>query len=186
VQEQVGSLVRRMTSQSTSGDTLVNPFESSDDPAYDPNSGQFNAEAWAKALLRIQSRDPEKYPKRTAGVSFRNLNVHGWGTPTDYQKDVGNVLLEGPALFNKALGKGKRKIQILRDFDGLIKSGEMLIVLGRPGRYATIPLNQTEDFGDLILYQRVLDPAENYCWRDTASVSKRDPSLTIKVGAMLL
>lgn len=140
VQEQVGSLVRRMTSQSISGDTLVNPFASSDDPIYDPNSGQFKAEAWAKALLRIQSRDPEKYPMRTAGVSFRNLNVHGWGTPTDYQKDVANVLLEGPALFNKVLGKGKRKIQILRDFDGLVKSGEMLVVLGRPGRYVTIHL----------------------------------------------
>ena len=31
-------------------------------------------------------------------------------------------------------GTGKQKIQILRDFDGLVKSGEMLVVLGRPGR----------------------------------------------------
>jgi ATP-binding cassette, subfamily G (WHITE), member 2, PDR len=27
----------------------------------------------------------------------------------------------------------KHKIQILRDFDGLVESGEMLVVLGRPG-----------------------------------------------------
>jgi ATP-binding cassette, subfamily G (WHITE), member 2, PDR len=132
--EQVGNLARRMTSHSISGDTLINPFEGSDDPRYDPNSGKFSAEAWVRALLRIQSRDPERYPQRTAGVSFRNLNVHGWGTPTDYQKDILNVLLEGPAVFNKILGRGKRKIQILRNFDGLVKSGEMLVVLGRPGR----------------------------------------------------
>jgi ATP-binding cassette subfamily G (WHITE) protein 2 (PDR) len=42
--------------------------------------------------------------------------------------------LEIPGLFNKLIGRGKpRKIQILRDFDGLIRSGEMLVVLGRPG-----------------------------------------------------
>jgi ABC-type multidrug transport system ATPase subunit len=33
------------------------------------------------------------------------------------------------------VGKGqKRRIDILRNFDGLVKSGEMLVVLGRPGR----------------------------------------------------
>lgn len=33
------------------------------------------------------------------------------------------------------LGKsnGKRKIDILQDFEGLVESGEMLIVLGPPG-----------------------------------------------------
>lgn len=30
--------------------------------------------------------------------------------------------------------KNVRKIQILREFDGLVKSGELLVVLGRPGR----------------------------------------------------
>lgn len=30
-------------------------------------------------------------------------------------------------------GRGKRKIQILRNFEGLVRSGEMLVVLGRPG-----------------------------------------------------
>ena len=30
-------------------------------------------------------------------------------------------------------GRGKTKIQILRDFEGLVHSGEMLVVLGRPG-----------------------------------------------------
>lgn len=36
-------------------------------------------------------------------------------------------------LFQKLTGKGKRKIQILRDFEGLIKSGELLVILGKPG-----------------------------------------------------
>lgn len=42
-------------------------------------------------------------------------------------------MLEVAGLFNKITGKGKRKIQILRDFEGLIRSGELLVVLGKPG-----------------------------------------------------
>lgn len=44
-----------------------------------------------------------------------------------------NIVLEAVGLFNKVTGRGKTKIQILRDFEGLVKSGEMLVVLGRPG-----------------------------------------------------
>lgn len=44
-----------------------------------------------------------------------------------------NVVLEVVGLFNKITGRGKRKIQILRDFEGLIRSGELLVVLGKPG-----------------------------------------------------
>ena len=36
-------------------------------------------------------------------------------------------------MFNAITGRGKHKIQILRDFEGLARSGEMLVVLGRPG-----------------------------------------------------
>ena len=48
-------------------------------------------------------------------------------------RTFGNYPLEIAALFNKITGRGKRKIQILRNFEGLVKSGEMLVVLGRPG-----------------------------------------------------
>lgn len=42
-------------------------------------------------------------------------------------------MLEVVGFFNKITGRGQRKIQILRDFEGLIKSGELLVVLGKPG-----------------------------------------------------
>ncbi|RDW75194.1 AtrD-1 [Coleophoma cylindrospora] len=113
----------------------VNPFLGSDDPALNPSSGKFSAKAWAKALLHLQSRDPERYPERTAGISYKNLAAHGFGEATDYQKTFGNYPLELGGLFQKLVGRGaaKSKIQILRDFDGLVRSGEMLVVLGRPG-----------------------------------------------------
>ena len=115
---------------------IVNPFIDDSDPTLDPTSEKFSARAWMKTLVHLRARDPDNLPGRTAGVTFRNLNVHGFGSATDYQKDVGNVFIGGFATASKLLGrkKGIRKIQILRDFDGLVKSGELLVVLGRPGR----------------------------------------------------
>jgi ATP-binding cassette, subfamily G (WHITE), member 2, PDR len=112
----------------------INPFLGSEDPTLDPSSEKFSAKAWVKTLVSIASRDPERYPERTAGVSYRNLSCHGYGNATDYQKTFGNYPLEAAGIFNKLTGRGQTKIQILRNFDGLAKSGEMLVVLGRPGR----------------------------------------------------
>ncbi|KAL1724115.1 ABC-2 type transporter-domain-containing protein [Schizophyllum commune] len=134
----VHELARQMSQLSRTHSEVgqVNPFIDNSDPRLDPNSPQFNARLWTKSLVSLASRDPDRYPRRTAGVSFRNLNVHGYGTPTDYQKDVGNIFLSAFGTFSRMLGFGKnnvQKIQILREFDGLVKSGELLVVLGRPG-----------------------------------------------------
>ncbi|KIY49372.1 pleiotropic drug resistance protein PDR [Fistulina hepatica ATCC 64428] len=128
------ALTRQTTIQSLPGHT--NPFIDNSNPLLDPHSDKFSAGAWIKSLYSLANSDPEfRRVLRTAGVSFRNLSVHGFGSPTDYQKDVGNVFWNGFAAFRQALGfRGNmRKIQILRDFEGLVKSGEMLVVLGRPG-----------------------------------------------------
>lgn len=142
IEEEVGRLARQLTRQSTrysATGEVVNPFLGAEkDPTLDPNSEHFKPKNWMKALFAIQSRDPERYPQRTAGLAFKNLNVHGYGSPTDYQKDVANSILEIGTLFRYLTGTGKQKIRILRDFDGLINTGEMLLVLGRPGRYVEI------------------------------------------------
>ncbi|KFY50876.1 hypothetical protein V496_09128 [Pseudogymnoascus sp. VKM F-4515 (FW-2607)] len=132
--KQITDLARTFTQSSIRNDQGEhhNPFTSSD-PTLDPRNEKFNARAWTKTLVGITSRDPERYPTRTAGVAYKNLNVHGFGNPTDYQKTFGNYPLEVGGWFNKIRGKGQRKIQILRDFEGLVRSGEMLVVLGRPG-----------------------------------------------------
>jgi ABC-type glutathione transport system ATPase component len=138
MEARVGNLARQLTRQSTrfsaKGGTLENPFHVKDlESTLNPDSPNFKPRDWLKMLLAIRSRDPEQYPDRTAGVAFRNLNVHGFGSPTDYQKDVLNSLLEVGTIFRKLAGIKMQKIQILREFDGLVKSGEMLVVLGRPG-----------------------------------------------------
>ncbi|KAF7349234.1 hypothetical protein MSAN_01712800 [Mycena sanguinolenta] len=114
----------------------INPFKDTEgDESLDPRSEKFSIDAWLKSVLRITAHDPDNFHSRTAGVSFRNLNVHGVGLPTDYQKTVGNIWLGAFSSVKRwmGMGTGKRKIQILRDFDGLVKAGELLVVLGRPG-----------------------------------------------------
>jgi hypothetical protein len=112
-----------------------NPFLSSNIPSLDPNSKEFDPKQWIRALLDITSRDAERYPSRTSGVSHRNLTAYGFGSNVNYQADVLSIFSRGAEMAMTLLGRRKRKSQILQDFDGLVKSGEMLLVLGRPGRY---------------------------------------------------
>lgn len=135
ISQEARSLTRINTTNSIKP-TYENPFigEVAEDSILNPHNPNFNPRAWIKNLLAIQSRDPERYPSRTAGIAFRNLSVHGFGSPTDYQKDVLNSVLQIGGLVRKVLGYGQTKIQILQDFDGVVESGEMLVVLGRPGR----------------------------------------------------
>ncbi|RYP32953.1 hypothetical protein DL767_004969 [Monosporascus sp. MG133] len=127
----VHSLARHYTSQSQVNGG-VNPFlDEKEDSPLNPNSPNFRARSWAKAFVDLRSRTGHGF--RSAGVAFQNLNVHGFGEATDYQKSVGNILLEAGSLFRKITGKGKTKINILRNFDGLVQKGEMLVVLGPPG-----------------------------------------------------
>lgn len=130
---EVTQLAKILTSQSTRSSVADDPFNAEKDSALDPHSENFRARQWAKSMINF-TRAENKTPGRTAGVAFRNLNVHGFGAATDYQKDVANIPLELIGLFKKALGLEKpRQINILREFEGLVQSGEMLVVLGPPG-----------------------------------------------------
>lgn len=134
MEARVGDLARQLTRQSSVKSHLENPFTAGDpDSTVNPNSDNFKVRDWMKMLLAIRSRDPERYPDRTAGVAFKNLSVHGFGSPTDYQKDVLNSVLELGTIARRLVGLKMPKIQILDQFDGLVKSGEMLVVLGKPG-----------------------------------------------------
>ncbi|KAI7973946.1 hypothetical protein EIK77_001357 [Talaromyces pinophilus] len=141
VETQVGELARQLTRQSTrfaAKGGLQNPFFI-DDPesSLNPHSPNFRARDWIKMLFELRSQDPVNFPQKKAGISFRNLSVHGFGSPTDYQKNVLNSVLEIGTLVRRAVGAKMQKVQILRDFEGLVKSGEMLVVLGRPGSGCT-------------------------------------------------
>jgi len=69
--------------------------------------------------------------ERRAGIVWKNLKVCGSGSAINLQKNVGSLLL-APLRLGEFFQKGPEKT-ILNEFDGVLKSGEMLVVLGRPG-----------------------------------------------------
>jgi len=132
--ERVRYLARQFSRDSAfSASANSNPFNAEPDSALDPNSENFRPRAWVKAMFQLQSSDGDRFLARTAGVAFRNLNAHGFGAATDYQKSVGNVMLEVVGMARRLMGVAQQRVDILRGFDGLIKPGEMLVVLGPPG-----------------------------------------------------
>lgn len=110
-------------------------FESNNpDSLLNPRSERFNARTWATNVAKAAEQSGQSF--RQVGLCFQNLNVFGYGTPTDWQKDVGTVWLAVPDMVRRLFSStaGHTRIDILRQFDGLIRPGEMLVVLGPPGR----------------------------------------------------
>jgi ABC-type multidrug transport system fused ATPase/permease subunit len=130
---EVHRLARHFTQQSAYSTDGQNPFTADAGSPLDPNGESFSARAWCKAMLQLQTQDDQAHPPRTLGVAFSDLNVHGFGSDTDYQKSVGNVWLQALGLVRRAFGQRQHKIDILRGLDGLVEAGEMLVVLGPPG-----------------------------------------------------
>jgi hypothetical protein len=118
-------------------DPPPNPFiPSAAHPDLDPLDPRFDHRQWLRALLRFVARDRQRYPPRAAGVSWRRLSVWGHGSAADYQRTVANVwlALAGSVWATVFRRRRRVRIDILRNFEGLVRSGEMLVVLGRPGR----------------------------------------------------
>jgi ATP-binding cassette subfamily G (WHITE) protein 2 (PDR) len=138
-EERIVTLARQFdrTSTRTSGDSNLDPddvLRPQRGTIYDPFSENFNGREWIKSLLAIADRDPDNFPRRTAGIGFRNLSVHGYASDVEYQQTVGNVILSGLGSIRDAISGRKRKVPIIKHFDGIIEAGEMLVVLGPPGR----------------------------------------------------
>lgn len=111
------------------GSTTSKPIFGADDleSALNPSSSQFKVRAWASNFSKVVSERGNQF--RRMGVCFQNLNVFGYATPADYQQDAANIWLALPAM----LTRHRKRINILHQFDGLIRPGEMCVVLGPPG-----------------------------------------------------
>ena len=109
-------------------------FTSSDiqgDPALDVQSGSFDPVKWLRSFLN-NFHDQDGTPKNT-GILYKSLDVYGSGSTLQIQQTVGSYFL-APMRFRELLRSSKKQARhILHNFDGVLQSGELLIVLGRPG-----------------------------------------------------
>lgn len=131
--EEAKVLARQLTRASTFTDVPANPWEYDEGGVLDPSSDNFRVRAFIKSMLKLQRAENREQVGRSAGFSFRNLSAYGYGAGTDYQETVGNMWLKGIGAIKALAGVGHRRIDILRNFDGLVNAGEMLVVLGPPG-----------------------------------------------------
>lgn len=135
-QKRIETLARQITATSArhghaEENNAVAPIKGS---KLDPFSDTFDGHQWVKALRHLFESDPDSAPSRMTGVAFRNLNVYGHGVGARYQQSTGNII---PGMVSTAFGhltgRGVKRIDILRDFEGIVHPGEMLLVLGPPG-----------------------------------------------------
>ncbi|CAD6885875.1 unnamed protein product [Tilletia laevis] len=112
------------------------------------SSDDFDLSKW---ILTRQAQEQEAGVdrKKPLGISFRNLSVRAPGTGSSsvfvktLPKAVANTVIRDPfsvvttlippfARFNPYINT-RTSHKLLHDFSGLLKAGEMLLVLGRPG-----------------------------------------------------
>lgn len=112
------------------------------DPELDPSvPSRFNVAKWAKMILK--SMDDHHIPRKRTGVCFQDLSVTGSGPSVNIQKNVFSIL-SAPFRLNEWINVGNQNPRlILHDFNGVVKSGEILVVLGRPGSGCTTFLKTT-------------------------------------------
>ncbi|KAG4437711.1 hypothetical protein IFR05_006794 [Cadophora sp. M221] len=88
--------------------------------------------------LRDRALDPASLPKYITGVMFRNLTVYAFGAHADCQQTVSSYPISFFNAFLHCLRPNQEnKIEILKEFDGVVRRGEMLLVLGKPGSGCT-------------------------------------------------
>lgn len=99
------------------------------DPTVDPSSESFDL---SKFLRMFRTNlEGEGIEMKKISVVYKDLNVFGSGKALQLQKTVSDLVM-APFRANEYFGKSDRK-QILHSFDGIIKTGELCVVLGRPG-----------------------------------------------------
>ena len=98
------------------------------------SADNLHEKSWTADEVQLPNNDT----KQNASVAFRNLNLYGFGTTTDYQKTFANYPLAWLSRLGILFGHARKsRIDILRDFEGLVSCGELLLVLGRPGSGCT-------------------------------------------------
>lgn len=134
-QQDVETLTRIATQQSRRQSTIPAHRLASvaqHDPTLDPSSKEFNLQKWLGAAMSASRKD-NTHRGQNLGVVFKQLNVYGSGAALQFQGTVDSMLtapLRIPQVIRESHAPKRR---ILKDFNGLIKKGELLLVLGRPG-----------------------------------------------------
>jgi ATP-binding cassette subfamily G (WHITE) protein 2 (PDR) len=102
-----------------------------DDPKLHPDRPEFDLAAWLKRCIR--EVEAEGKTIKRSGIVYQNLSVSGTESALQLQQTVGSILMAPLRPGEWFTFGSKERKQILQNFDGVLTSGELLVVLGRPG-----------------------------------------------------
>ncbi|KAF6764440.1 ABC-2 type transporter-domain-containing protein [Ephemerocybe angulata] len=109
--------------------TTTRSTDSDDTVAADADG--FDLEKTIKTIIR--RRDKAEIKPRQLGVVFRDLRVQGVGSSASFQPTLGSTLNPLSIIEEIRNARNPPLKDILSGFEGLVKPGEMLLVLGSPG-----------------------------------------------------
>ncbi|PWN48587.1 putative SNQ2-ABC transporter [Violaceomyces palustris] len=149
--EGTAELTRRLTEQSMRSRSRlsVKDQEEGRGGTFDPfdKDGKFELEKFLEQLF--VRADEKGLEHREMGLFWRNLTVTGLGSGVSLSSDIGSLVSEplriGTHIKNLLHPPVKT---ILDDFEGCVKPGEMLLVLGRPGSGCTSFLKTMASYRD--------------------------------------
>ncbi|KAF2837607.1 hypothetical protein M501DRAFT_995567 [Patellaria atrata CBS 101060] len=125
--------------RSKGSETRRSSTASTVDPEHDQEQEEIG-KLMAGMFGRTRQENSEEEKTRHVGVIFKNLTVKGMGLGAALQPTNGDIFLTIPRVLKSLFSKGPRRVAgkppvrtIIDDFSGVIKPGEMLLVLGRPG-----------------------------------------------------
>ncbi|KAK1456402.1 ABC-2 type transporter [Colletotrichum melonis] len=89
---------------------------------------------------RARQEQSEEEKTRHSGVVFRDLTVKGVGLGASLQPTIGDIFLGFPRKIKMLFTRGPKAAfakppvrELISHFDGCVRPGELLLVLGRPG-----------------------------------------------------
>ncbi|EGV64440.1 Opaque-specific ABC transporter cdr3 [Yamadazyma tenuis] len=129
-------LTRTLTSMSDApGISTFGISEGEIDPRLDPNSDSFDSKLWVKNMRKLIETDEDYYKPSSLGVAFKDLRCYGSATDMDYQSNFLNGLMKICTQTIRKINSddSKNMFDILKPMEGLIRPGELTVVLGRPG-----------------------------------------------------
>ncbi|KAI0752733.1 pleiotropic drug resistance ABC transporter [Daedaleopsis nitida] len=170
------------------GRPLSNSSVSTEVTLASPSNGPFDFEKTLRGV--IKKLDESDIKRRELGVAFKGLRVVGVGASASYQETLGSALNPFNIVrnFRAALHPATR--DILNGFEGVVRPGEMLLVLGRPGSGCSTLLkvlaNQRQEYhsiqGDVWYDSLSPDQIENRYRGDVQYCPEDDihfPTLTV-------
>lgn len=136
LRQMVAELSARLNSASTTAgpnpmNRISSIVEEPGESVLDPRNEDFDVRQWLQMFTK--GLEEQGHKGLRTGAVFKNLSISGTGEPVQYQQTVTDILMAPLKLAKVFSHERPKERKILHSFNGLIRSGELLLVLGRPG-----------------------------------------------------